>query len=117
MLEPKNTSVALAGQKASHIRVGEATPRLNGKHFPSQLRTQKLGPELRPDSRLGASDRSVGGGCRLALKTLSKRELWGCCFRLPPKKKSSKPSAELISGTSAAGRAMAVATKMRRSLR
>src|SRR5262245_27926021 len=115
MLEPKNTSVALAGQKASHIRVGEATPRLSGKYFPSQLRTQKLGPELRPDSWLGASDRSLGVGCTLALKTLSKKELWGCCFRLPPKKKSSKPSAELISGARATGRATAPATKTRRS--
>src|ERR1700752_4267846 len=117
MLEPKNTSVALAGQKASHSCAGEATPRLKGKYFPSQLRTQKLGPELTTDSGLESADRSACGGCRLELKTLSKKELWGGCFWLPPKKKSSKPSAELISGASAAGRAMAAATKMRRSLR
>src|ERR1700741_2240102 len=117
MLEPKNTSVGLAGQKASHIRVGEAAPRLSGKYFPSQLRTQKPGPELMLGPGLSSTDRSVCGGCTLALKTLSKNELWGCCFWRTPKKKSSKPSAELISGATATGRAMAVATQMRCSLR
>src|SRR5271169_1913426 len=106
MLEPKNTSVGLAGQKAWHICVGEAASRISGKYFPSQPRTQKPGPELAITGLAG------GGGCRLVLKTLSKNEVWCCCFWLPPKKKSSKPSAELISGASATGPMMAAATSM-----
>jgi hypothetical protein len=117
MLEPKNTAVGLAGQKASHICVGEATPRISGKYFPSQLRTQKPGPELKPGPGLAATDPAGGGGCKLVLKILSKNEVWGCRFWLPPKKKSSKPSAELISGASVTGPMTAVATSMRRSLR
>ena len=80
MLEPKNTSVALAGQKASHIRIGEEVPRISGKYFPSQLRTQKLGPELKPGPELASTDGAGCGGCRLVLKTLSKNEVWGCRF-------------------------------------
>src|SRR5215475_15375028 len=106
MLEPKNTLVGLAGQKAWHICAGEAAPRISGKYFPSQLRTQNPGPELA----------TAGGGCWLLLKTLAKNELW-CCFWPPPKKKSSKPSAELISGASATGPMMAAAASMRHSLR
>ena len=56
MLEPKKTSVGLAGQKAWHICVGEAAPRISGKYFPSQLRTQKPGPEL---ATTGARRRAV----------------------------------------------------------
>ena len=40
MLAPKNTFVELAGQNAWHIWIGEAAARINGKYFPSQLRTQ-----------------------------------------------------------------------------
>src|SRR5262245_57088011 len=109
MLEPKNTLVGLAGQKAWHICVGEAAPRISGKYFPSQLRTQKPGPEL--------AATGCGGGCGLLLKTLVKIEVWCCCFWLPPKKKSSKPSAELVSGASATGPMMAATTSTRRSLR
>src|SRR5215475_13699663 len=108
MLEPKNTLVGLAGQKAWHICVGKAAPRISGKYFPSQLRTQKPGPELATTGR-------GGGGCGLLLKILAKNEV--CCFWLPPKKKSSKPSAELISGASATGPMVAAATSMQRSLR
>src|SRR6516225_1951240 len=100
MLEPKNTLVGLAGQKAWHICVGEAAPRISRKYLPSQLRTQKAGPELAATGR-------GGGGCGLL----------EVCFWLPPKKKSSKPSAELLSGASATGPMMAAATSMRRSLR
>ena len=57
MLDLKNTSVGLAGQKAWHICVGEAMPRISGKYFPSQLRTQKPGPEL------ATTGRSAGGDC------------------------------------------------------
>src|ERR1700751_1057024 len=110
MLEPKNTLVGLAGQKAWHICVGEAAPRISGKYFPSHLRTQNPGPELATTGR-------GGGDCGLLLKRLSKNEVWCCCFWLPPKKKSSKPSAELILGASATGPIMAAATSMRRSLR
>jgi len=68
MPEPKNTLVALAGQKAWHICAGEATPRIRGKYFPSQLRTQNAGPEL---DRAGRA----GGGCGLTLKRLAKNEV------------------------------------------
>src|ERR1700746_1806756 len=110
MLEPKNTLVGLAGQKAWHICAGEAAPRISGKYLPSQLRTQKAGPELATTSR-------GGGGCGLLLKRLAKNEVWCWCFWPPPKKKSSKPSAELISGASATGPTMAAATSKRPSLR
>src|SRR6516165_3581888 len=100
MLEPKNTLVGLAGQKAWHICVGEAAPRISGKYLPSQLRTQKPGPELATTGRGG------GGGCGLLLKRLAKNEV-----------KSGKPSAELISGASATGPTMAAATSRRCSLR
>src|SRR5258708_20388344 len=110
MLEPKNTSVELAGEKAGDVGGGEAAPSISGKYLPSQLRTQKAGPELATTSR-------GGGGCELLLKTLAKNEVWCCCFWPPPKKKSSKPWAELISGASATGPMMAAATSMRRSLR
>src|SRR4051812_31507117 len=116
MLEPKNTSVGLAGQKAWHICVGEAAPRISGKYFPSQLRTQKLGPEV-ATTGLSITGRAGGGGCRLVLKILEKNGVWGCCLWLPPKKKSSKPSAELISGANATGPMIVAATSMRRSLR
>src|SRR6516165_10683805 len=109
MPEPKNTLVGLAGQKAWHTSAGEAAPRISGKYLPSQLRTQKAGPEL-------ATTGGDGGGCGLLLKTLAKNEVC-CCFWLPPKKKSSKPWAELISGASAKGPMIAAATSMRRSLR
>src|ERR1700686_5856792 len=110
MLEPKNTAVGLAGQKAWHVCASEAGPRISGKYLPSQLRTQKAGPEPATTSR-------GGGGCGLLLKTLAKNEVWGCCFWRPPKKKSSEPWAELISGASAMGPMIAAATSMRRSLR
>src|ERR1700752_4569329 len=96
MLEPKNTLVGLAGQKAWHISTGEAAPRISGKYFPSQLRTQKAGAELGTTS-------GVGSGFRPVLKTLAKNDVWRCCFWPPPKKKSSKAWAELISGASATG--------------
>src|ERR1700745_3898629 len=102
MLEPKNTLVGLAGQKAWHICAGEAAPRISGKYLPSQLRTQKGGPELETTG-------FGGGGWGLLLKTLPKNEVWFCCFWPPPKKKSSKPSAELISGASATGPMIAAA--------
>src|SRR6478672_13712945 len=103
MLEPKKTLVGLAGQKAWHICAGEAAPRISGKYLPSQLRTQKAGPALTTTGR--------GGDCG------SKDEVGCGCFWPPPKKKSSKPSAALISGVSATGPTMAAATSMRRSLR
>src|ERR1700751_2031068 len=109
MLEPKNTLVGLAGQKAWHICADEAAPRISGKYLPSQLRTQKAGPELATTGR-------GGSGSELLLKRLAKNEVWCCCF-WPPKKKSSKPSAALISGASATGPMMAAAASMRRSLR
>src|SRR6185437_14889426 len=110
MLEPKKILVGLAGQKAWHICVGEASPRISGKYLPSQLRTQKAGPELATAGRSGP-------GCGLLLKMLSNSEGWDWCFWPPPKKKSSKPSAELISGVNATGITMAATATMRRSIR
>src|SRR5258705_981252 len=104
MLEPKKTLVGLAGQKAWHICAGKAAPRISGKYFPSQLRTQKAGPALTTTGR-------GGGDCGLLLKRLPKDEVC-CCFWPPPKKKSSKPSAALISGVSATGPTRAAATSM-----
>lgn len=46
-----NTSAELAGQKAWHIGIGEAAPRISGKYF--QLRTQKPSPELATTGRAG----------------------------------------------------------------
>src|SRR5881227_1221585 len=97
MLEPKETLVGLAGQKAWHICAGEAAPRIRGKYLPSQLRTQKAGPALTTAGRGG------GDSGLLLLRRLFKNEAWCCCFGPPPKKKSSKPSAELISGVSTTG--------------
>src|SRR3954447_23348121 len=105
MLEPKKTLVGLAGQKAWHICAGEAAPRISGKYLPSQLRTQKAGPELATTGR-------GGGACGLLLD-----EVCCCCVWPPPKKKSNKPSAALISGVSATGATMVAATSMRPSLR
>src|SRR5215470_13472562 len=56
MLEPKNTFVGLAGQKAWHICTGEALARISGKYLPSQLRTQKDGPDR------SARPTGAGGG-------------------------------------------------------
>ena len=66
MLEPKNTSVGLAGQKAWLICAGEVERRISGKYLPSQLRTQKAGPEPETTGRAG------GDGCGSFLKTLAK---------------------------------------------
>src|ERR1700730_7512309 len=71
MLDPKNTSVGLAGQKAWHVCAGEAAPRISGKYLPSQLRTQKAGPEL-------ATTSPGGGGCGLLLQIWGKQKGW-CC--------------------------------------
>src|ERR1700741_2710519 len=109
MLEPKNTLVGLAGQKAWHICADEAAPRISGKYLPSQLRTQKAGPELATTGR-------GGSGSGLLLKRLAKNEVWCCCF-WPPKKKSSKPSAARISAPGATGLITAADTNMRRVLR
>src|SRR3954470_15559170 len=110
MLEPKKILVGLAGQKAWHICVGEAAPRISGKYFPSQLRTQKAGPEL-------AATCPDGHGCGSLLKILPNSEAGDWCFWPPPKKKSSRFSAELISGASATGIPTAATATMRRNIR
>src|SRR3954464_13537443 len=93
MPEPKNTLVGLAGQNAWHNCAGEAAPRISGKYLPSQLRTQKAGPEPAATGR-GGNGAGVAVGC--------------CCVGRPPKRKSSRFSAELASGTSAAATATAI---------
>src|SRR6185312_6410993 len=113
MLEPKYTFVGLAGQKAWHICTAEAPPpRVNGKYRPSQLRTQKAGPELAT---------AGGSGCGLLLKGFEEEfscgETWRCSLCRPPKKKSKRPSAEASDGISAAAPAMLTTTGTRYSLR
>jgi hypothetical protein len=96
--------VGLAGQNDWHIATGEALARISGKYLPSQLRTQKEGPELATAAR--------GGACGLLLKGSAKKLACGaagrCCFA-PPKKKSNRPSAETGQGASAIGLAIAMA--------
>src|SRR6476660_4551222 len=104
MLEPKNTLVGLAGQKAWHICAGEAAPRISGKYLPSQLRTQKAGPEPATAGR-------GGGGCILLLP---KRDV---CFWPPPKNKSSKRWAQHISGANTTGPMTTAATSTTPSVR
>src|SRR6516164_4511798 len=96
MLEPKNTLVELAGQKAWHICAGEAAPRISGKYLPSQLRTQKAGPELATTGR----GEGVSG---LLLKGSPCGAACCCCPWKARKKKSNRPSAKLTSGASATG--------------
>ncbi len=54
MVLPKKTFVGLAGQNAWHIWTGVALLRASGKYRPSQLRTQKAGPEPPADAWRGA---------------------------------------------------------------
>src|SRR3979490_118152 len=113
MLEPKNTLVGLAGQKAWHIWAGDALPRINGKYRPSQLRTQKAGPEP-------ATARGCGAACWLRPKGSAKTFDcgawcdWG--FGAPPNRKTKKPSAggEGGAGASMPATAAAVATSAKR---
>jgi hypothetical protein len=117
MLEPKNTLVGLAGQKAWHICAGEALPRISGKYFPSQLRTQKAGPEL------ATAERGAGAGWGLRPKGSARKfvsvEARRCRdFCGPPKKKSSRFSAETAAGANIRGAAaIAAASVKRRRLR
>src|ERR1700738_1089158 len=119
MVLPKKTFVALAGQNAWHICTGVALPRASGKYLPSQLRTQKAGPE--PDATGGSA---VGGGCGLrpdgSAKKFACEGAWCCCcFWAPPKKKSNRPSADAKRGASTTEPASAVAATsiMRRRTR
>src|SRR5580692_6381193 len=112
MLEPKNTLVGLAGQKAWHIWAGEALPRVSGKYFPSQLRTQKAGPELATTGCGGTA------GCGVLPKGSAKKFACGwafcCCgFCKPPNRKSNRPSAEASPGANTAGRTIAAATNIK----
>src|SRR5262244_3033428 len=98
MLEPKNTLVALAGQNAWHICTGEAAPRISGKYLPSQLRTQKAGPEPPATGWGGAG---VCGPLVGSAKALAcGGESCFCCL-MPPKKKSNRFSAEAGGGVTA----------------
>src|SRR6266851_8977290 len=113
MLEPKNTLVGLAGQNAWHIWTGEALPRISGKYRPSQLRTQKAGPEPVATARGG------GAACGLVPNGSAKKfacgEAW-CCWAFcgAPNRKSNRPSAEEAPGASATGTAIAAATSIKR---
>src|SRR5258705_10644116 len=111
MLEPKNTLVGLAGQKAWHIWAGDALPRIHGKARPGELRTQKAGPEPAPA-------RGCGAACWLRPKGSAKTFDCGawcdCGFGAPPNRKSNKPSAEAAAGASMTATAAAVATSAKR---
>src|SRR6266404_6924971 len=114
MVLPKNTFVALAGQNAWHIWTGVELPRASGKYLPSQLRTQKAGPE--PDT---TGRGTVGAGCWLRPNGSAKKfacdGAWRCCFWAPPKKKSNRPSADAMRGASATELAsVTAATSIRR---
>src|ERR1700758_3857627 len=97
MLEPKNTLVGLAGQKAWHIWTGVAPPRSSGKYLPSQLRTQNAGPELA----------TVGlGGCWWLPEGSPKKFVSGAAalprsLARPSTKKSNRFPAETGGGASA----------------
>src|SRR5436190_732377 len=113
MLLPKNTLVALAGQNAWHICTGVALPRIvSGKYLPSQLRTQKAGPE--PATRGAAA--GGGAGCGLVPNGSAKKFACGgaarvCCFGLPPKNMSNRPSAATLPGTRTTDPAREIAAK------
>jgi hypothetical protein len=113
MLEPKKTLVGLAGQNAWHICAGDALPRIKRKYRPSQLRTQKAGPEP------ANVDRGGGAGCGLVPNGSAKNDEAWCCsvFCKPPNRKSNRPSAETALGESATGTAMAATSVKRRRLR
>src|ERR1700751_3018607 len=107
MLEPKNTLVGLAGQKAWHICTGEAAPRISGKYLPSQLRTQKAGPEP------PATGAGWVGACELArsakkLACDGGAASWRCGLSAP-RKKSKMFSAESGRCRAAAGTATTMA--------
>src|SRR3954454_1007765 len=99
MLPPKYTFVALAGQNAWHTCAGLNPPRaVIGKYLPSQLRTQKAGPE--PAVVTG---RGAGAGCWFRPNGSKKPDGAGAwrCFCWGAKKKSNRPSAEAICGVNA----------------
>src|SRR3954469_380057 len=73
---------------------------VSGKYLPSQLLTQKAGPE--PVTRGAAAG---GAGCGLVPNGSAKKFACGgacrvCCFWPPPKNMSNRPSAETLPGTS-----------------
>src|SRR5215475_9225407 len=116
MWEPKKTLVGLAGQKAWHICAGEVLPRISGKYFPSQLRTQKAGPELATAER--------GAGARWGLRPKGSARKFASAgarfcriFCGPLKKKSSRFSAETVAGANITGAAAMAASVKRRRLR
>src|ERR1700746_1411833 len=116
MLEPKNTLVGLAGQKAWHICADEALPRISGKYLPSQLRTQKAGPEFATTGRGGAAaccDAVAGSAKSAACGDGAER----ACALPPRKKKSNSPSAEARFGASRKGPVTAMTSAIARRLR
>src|SRR5919201_5694635 len=109
MLEPKYTLVGLAGQKAWHIWTAEPPPRVSGKYLPSQLRTQKAGPEA------ATVGRDAGGATCWLMPRGSNRFACGCCvFCRPPNKKSKRPSAPAEGGGNRTAAARIAATDIKR---
>src|SRR5947208_15821974 len=73
---------------------------VRGKYLPSQLLTQKAGPE--PATRGAAAG---WAGCGLvpngsAKKFACDEAARACCFWPPPKNRSNRPSADTLPGTS-----------------
>src|ERR1700722_311400 len=114
---PKKTLVGLAGQNAWHIWAGDALPRASGKYLPSQVRTQKAGPEP-----LEATWRCGGGAdCWLnpngSAKKFACGGVWCCCCRCPPpNRKPNRSSADPTRGgnTRAPARAATATSAIRR---
>ena len=95
----------LAGQKAWHICAGEALPRISGKYLPSQLRTQKAGPEPPAAPSCGGGAAAAGLMAKGSAKKFAccGTSRCGCCCWAPPKKKSNRPSADTAAGHASSG--------------
>ena len=75
---------------------------VSGKYLPSQLRTQNAGPE--PATRgagAAAAAAAVIEAERIGEEIRLRGRLSCCCFWMPPKNMSNRPSAETLPGTSA----------------
>src|SRR5947209_13343650 len=84
---------------------------VSGKYLPSQLRTQKAGPEPATRGALAGA-----AGCWLVPNGSAKKFACGgvaraCCFWPPPKNMSNRPSAETLPGASTMDAASEAAAK------
>src|SRR5678815_828840 len=72
---------------------------VSGNYLPSQLRTQKAGPEPAVRGALAAAGWVCCGLRPNGSKALEEPGR-ACCFCAPPKNRSNRPSAETLPGTS-----------------